>query len=110
MDTAKIKAGLKELVNELTNPLPGESLAAHYVAKRGRELALVARQNLTAGERGRHVRRLLRIGQTAHAEALHRETMSLILDGTLKATPKEKQWAEADLQRTIETLLNETTR
>jgi hypothetical protein len=68
-----------------------DGLARCYVAKRGRELAMVRRDCLTVSERGRHVRRLRRTGHYCEANALEQETLGLIFDNRLKMTEQEER-------------------
>lgn len=68
-----------------------DGLARFYVGKRGRELVMVKREHMTVTERGRHVSRLRRLGQTSEAEALEAETLNLIFSNQLKLTKKEDQ-------------------
>lgn len=67
-----------------------DGLARCYVAKRGRELAMVGRDGLTVSERGRHVRRLRRTGRHFEANALEQETLGLIFDNRLRMTEQQE--------------------
>jgi hypothetical protein len=92
---AQIKEAIKRSLDDFLTPQPGEALPRCYVAKRGRggrggALALVPRDKLTITERGVHVRRLRKHGETDEATALETETIGLIMEGMLRLTPKEE--------------------
>jgi hypothetical protein len=93
-ETAKVKEVIAGVLDHILTPLPGEALPRYYVAKHGRggrggALAAVPRGQLTITERAGHVRRLRKCGETDEATSLETETITLVMGGALRLTPKE---------------------